>query len=85
MVGWEPRPDEFNGREAFFLEMQKHLMSAKVQDQLLAEGRRTGFGGVNASADPNVFRPEWGIDISRPLPVIRFPAAETIEQALALY
>ena len=49
-------------KEAFFLELQAYLLSAGVQQRLLALGRRTGFGGVVEDADPDIFRPAWGID-----------------------
>jgi Ca-activated chloride channel family protein len=72
-------------KEAFFLGLQAHLLSADVQNQLLAAGRRTGLGGTVANADPRVFRAAWGIDPAKPPPAIRFPAPETIEDALILY
>ena len=74
-----------SAREEFFREFQAHLLSPEVQGKLMARGRRTGFGGTLEGFDPQVFRRDWGIDPTRVLPAIRFPAADTIEQALALY
>ncbi|MFZ1414815.1 MAG: hypothetical protein WAS73_09590 [Defluviicoccus sp.] len=56
-----------------------------MQQQLLADGRRTGLGGAATGADPNVFRRSWGIDPSAPIAFIRFPAADTLYDALTLY
>jgi Ca-activated chloride channel family protein len=72
-------------KEAFFLDLQAYLLSDPVQQELLDQGRRTGFGGVVEGADPDVFREEWGMDVSGVLPAIRFPAPPVIEDALALY
>jgi Ca-activated chloride channel family protein len=72
-------------KEAFFLELQGHLLSQDIQRRLLDEGRRTGFGGVVEGADPDVFREDWGLDVDSVLPAIRFPAPPVIEEALALY
>jgi Ca-activated chloride channel homolog len=73
------------GKEEFFRKLQAHLLSPEVQAELMARGRRTGFGGTLEGFDPKVFRRDWGMDPGRVLAAIRFPAAETIEQALALY
>lgn len=83
-VAREDDPDQ-QAKEAFFLELQAHLQSEDIQQQLLDAGRRTGFGGVVRDADPNVFREDWGMDPDRVLPAIRFPAPPVIEEALALY
>lgn len=83
-LGFVARDDNAD-KEAFFLELQAHLVSAPVQDELLALGRRVGFGGVLEGADPDVFRVEWGIDTTSVIPAIRFPATETIRSALTLY
>ncbi len=83
-LGFVARADNA-AKEAFFLRLQEHLLSAPVQRRLLALGRRTGFGGTVEAADPQVFRADWGIDAAAVLPAIRFPAADTIDRALALY
>lgn len=72
-------------REQFFLALRDHLLSPEVQGQLAAMGRRTGVAGVTTGLDPTVFRKEWGIDVERVLPAIRFPSVATIDAALALY
>ncbi len=83
-LGFVAREDNAE-KEEFFLELQAHMLSAPVQDELLALGRRVGFGGVLEGADPDVFRADWGIDTTSVLPAIRFPATDTIQAALVLY
>lgn len=68
-----------------FLEFQDWLLSEEVQKRLLLLGRRTGLGGDLSQADPQVFRPEWGIDPQRVISTIRLPAGPVIERALELY
>ncbi|NBB82694.1 MAG: solute-binding protein [Alphaproteobacteria bacterium] len=86
-LGFVTHADDPHGdaKEAFFQELQAHLLSDPVQAELLAHGRRTGFGGQVQDADPDIFRSDWGIDVESVLPAIRFPPPDVIEQALALY
>ncbi len=83
-LGFVARDDNAD-KEEFFLELQQHLLTDEVQRELLALGRRTGFGGQIEGADDDVFRADWGIDVESVLPAIRFPAPDVIEEALALY
>jgi Ca-activated chloride channel family protein len=73
-------------KEKFFRELQDHLLSDPVQQQLLQHGRRTGIGGGNVSqADQQVFNPAWGIDTAKILSPIKMPASEVLLEALSLY
>ncbi|MDK2866231.1 MAG: Ca-activated chloride channel [Clostridiales bacterium] len=72
-------------KEEAFLELQAYLLSDKVQAEILALGRRTGFGGTVSEADERVFNPEWGIDANKTISGIRMPDAEVISQALLMY
>lgn len=72
-------------KEAFFQKLQEYLLSEPVQNELLSIGRRTGFGGNVTKADPKIFNPAWGIDISKTLVPINMPAADVIHKGLTLY
>jgi Ca-activated chloride channel family protein len=73
-------------KEAVFLKLQQYLLSAPVQDEILAKGRRAGLVGLNPNkADKSVFNPDWGIDVTRVLNPIKFPNAQVIGEALDLY
>ena len=72
-------------KAAFFAKLQAHLLSDDAQRALLAQGRRTGLALSPADADPNVFNPEWGIDLSRVIQPITLPTADVIREALDLY
>jgi len=72
-------------KEDAFRKLQAFLLSDTTQKKIAALGRRTGIAGGPAAYDPNVFKPEWGIDTSRILSTIRLPAADVILQALTLY
>jgi len=73
-------------KEKAFLELQTYLLSEPVQQEILCMGRRTGLVGMNISnADPSVFNPDWGIDVTRPIVPITFPSVQVIREALVLY
>ena len=70
-----------------FQNLQKHLLSTGVQEQLLKLGRRAG-PGLNpdpATIDFSVFNPDWGIDTQRILTPVKIPAVAVIREALSLY
>jgi Ca-activated chloride channel homolog len=69
----------------FFTRFQNYLLSADVQRELLAQGRRVGLGLTPEGADPDVFNREWGIDLELVIQPIRLPPAEVIREALVLY
>lgn len=74
------------GKEEAFLALQEFLLSEEAQEQLLQAGRRTSNLGIQLdTADTQVFRPEWGIDVNRIIQPIRFPNSDTIGEALELY
>lgn len=73
------------GKEEFFVEMQKYLLSDKGQALLASNGLRTWYGGINKSANEKVFNPDWGINTSKYLNVTKFPSKRLITGALNLY
>lgn len=73
-------------KEEAFLALQTHLLSADVQQDLVAIGRRTGLIGLTPDAAPRaVWNPDWGVDLSRAIAPIPTPSAEVIGEALRLY
>ena len=82
-LGYVNRGD--NRKEEVFKKLQAHLLSEKVQKNLLDLGRRTGFGGAVEGADNKVFNPDWGIDAKKILSPIKLPTSEVIMEALNLY
>lgn len=72
-------------KQAAFTKLQEYLLSEPVQKQILALGRRTGFGGKVEGADKAVFNPDWGIDAGKTISGLRMPAADVILEALNLY
>ncbi len=72
-------------KEAAFLKLQAFLLSAETQKTLGALGRRSGLIGMEAGADPAVWKPEWGADLAREIAPVPTPAAEVIGEALRLY
>lgn len=73
-------------KEQAFLDLQAHLLSEPIQQELLRLGRRTGVVGMDISnADQSVFNPAWGIDVNREIVPITFPNATVLREALVLY
>lgn len=73
-------------KAALFDKLQQYLLSAPVQREIFALGRRVGPAGLDAGGgDAWTFNPDWGIDLRRVLAPIRFPAQEVIREALTLY
>ena len=73
-------------KQALFAKFQAYLLGDDVQRELLAAGRRVGAIGLRpAGADPKVFNPDWGIDLTRVIDPITMPPADVIEEALVLY
>ncbi len=71
-------------KEGSFLELQKYLMSDKVQAEIQKTGRRTGYSGVDES-NKNIFRADWGIDTNRILSTINMPKSDVLLKALNAY
>lgn len=83
-LGYVNRSDAV--KEEAFLALQAHLLSAPVQDQLMALGRRAGLLGLVAdSADPKVWRADWGVDLQRTIAPVPAPESAVIAEALTLY
>jgi len=72
-------------KEATFKKLQQFLLSAPVQKEILATGSRVGVAASDATADRAVFNPDWGIDTSRVLSPMHYPAPDVIKEALTLY
>lgn len=72
-------------KEEAFLKLQSHLLSNEGQQELMQQGRRVWYGGVNENVDKTVFNPEWGIDTTKYITPIKFPSTDIIKQALGVY
>lgn len=73
-------------KEATFLALQGYLLSPETQGKLSALGRRTGLIGLaETGADPKVWNPDWGVDLTRDIAPIPIPSSEVIAEALSLY
>lgn len=72
-------------KEAFFKKLQESLLSEKVQQEITALGRRTGYGGMIAHEDPSIFNPDWGIDVNRTISPIPFPSTDVVMEAMNMY
>jgi Ca-activated chloride channel family protein len=82
-LGYIDRGDP--AKAELFAKFQSYMLSAPVQAELLAMGRRTGIGLNPKDADPAVFNPEWGIDLNRLIVPITLPTPDVIREALVLY
>ena len=74
-----------SSKEKIFTDLQNYLISETIQQQILSQGRRTGFGGANTDLDKTVFNPDWGINTNKVLTAIKLPSKEVIQEALTLY
>lgn len=73
-------------KEQLFLELQAHLLSKQVQQQIENTGRRTGLLGMDVSNnDKSIWNPDWCIDTQRAIAPIPTPEQRVIQQALNLY
>lgn len=72
-------------KEEAFLDLQSYLLSNEGQDALMKTGRRTWYGGVKEDVDKKIFNPEWGIDTTKYLTPIKYPATSVIKKALSIY
>lgn len=71
-------------KEEAFLKLQKYLLSEEVQKQIQAQGRRTGYSGVDPE-NAGVFNPDWGIQVDRVLSPMKLPAQDVLLKALNRY
>ncbi len=75
-------------KEEIFLQLQEYLLSDDVQEEILSHGRRAGSELIGLSlenADPTIFNPDWGIDVTRTIVPIKFPSPAVLREALNLY
>jgi Ca-activated chloride channel family protein len=85
-LGYVDRGDGDERRRELFGRLQEYLLSPPVQQEILGLGRRVGAVGMRVDdVDEQVFNPEWGIDVERPISPIRIPDAAVIREALDLY
>ena len=68
-----------------FLLLQSFLLSLDEQKELEKTGKRTWYGGVNASADATSFKKDWGIDTSKYLNALKYPSKDVMDDAIAFY
>ena len=68
-----------------FLDLQSYILSDDGQNALLNLGRRTWYGGVTDKAPKDIFKKEWGIDTTKYISPIKYPAESVILEALELY
>jgi len=68
-----------------FTRFQTYVQSSTVQQELLAQGRRTWIGMPPEGADPAVFNLAWGIDLDRVIEPITIPPPDVVMEALTLY
>jgi len=71
-------------KESFDL-IQSFLLSSDGQKELLNNGRRTWYGGINKNAPKDIFNPNWGINTSEYITPIKYPSIAVIKEALDLY
>ncbi len=73
-------------KAALFEKLQAFLLSDRVQEEILRQGRRTGLIGIQVDkVDKAVFNPAWGIDIERIISPVPTPSEPVIREALELY
>lgn len=68
-----------------FQKIQSYLLSMEGQNELVKTGRRVWYGGINENVDKTVFNPEWGIDTTKYIVPVKYPNAQVIKEALAVY
>ncbi len=77
--------NNYSSREGIFLELQRHLLSNTVQDQLLKRGFRASYGGTIDPKYADVFKSSYGIQIDRCLSPVKYPSMPVITEALNRY
>ena len=68
-----------------FLDIQSYLLSNECKNVLAQHGVRTWYGGTTNNADRRVFNPEWGIDTTKLINPVKYPAIDVIRKALNIY
>lgn len=73
-------------KEELFLQLQQYLLSAEVQQQIEAQGRRVGLLGMTVTnPDKQVWNPAWGIKPEMTVAAVPIPQQNVLEAALNLY
>jgi len=72
-------------KEKIFLQLQKYLLSDKVQKRLNDLGRRTGIALTVDKPNPEVWNADWGVLPDKILSFITLPSKDVIFEALNLY
>ena len=68
-----------------FIKIQSYLRSNKMISKLEGLGFRSWYGGVKSDTDKRVFNPEWGIDTTKYLSVMKYPSKKVMTEAINLY
>ena len=74
-----------DNKKKIFQEFQSFILSDEGQNTLLNLGRRTWYGGVTDKAPSDIFNKDWGIDTTKYISPIKYPAESVIREALELY
>ena len=77
--------NKLENKKEMFENIQSYLLSNDGQKELLNNGRRTWFGGINANAPKETFNPAWGINTTSYITPIKYPSISVINEALNLY
>lgn len=73
-------------KEELFLQLQQYLLSAEVQQQIEAQGRRVGLLGMTVThPDKHVWNPAWGVKPEITIAAVPIPQQDVLEAALNLY
>ena len=72
-------------KKKIFLDFQSYILSDEGQNTLLNLGRRTWYGGTTDNAPSDIFNKDWGIDTTKYISPIKYPAEKVILEALELY
>ena len=72
-------------KKEIFDSIQSYLLSDEGQAELGKTGRRVWYGGTNNDVDKTIFNPNWGIDTTKYLTTVKYPATDVIIKALGIY
>lgn len=70
--------------EQRFLDLQKYLLTADVQNKIQKTGRRTAYTGISEE-NKSVFRAEWGLQPERVLSPFKMPDTDVLMECLNMY
>ena len=72
-------------KKEIFDKLQGYLLSNEGQAELGKTGRRVWYGGTNENVDKTIYNPDWGIDTTKYLTTVKYPATDVIIKALGIY